>query len=119
MIAMIFEYWMNEDDDVGSDYTETSTRMRELVAEIDGFREVERFESTADPGKYVTIGFFDDEEAVTRWRTLPEHRKAQTLGRSRFFTNYRLRMAEVVRDYGPDQRGQAPADSNEYHTSHV
>lgn len=80
-----------------------------------GFRGVERFESCATPGKFVAIGVFDDEDAVTRWRNRPEHRRVQGLGRARLFVDYRLRMAEVTRDYGPHNRKEAPNDSRIAH----
>lgn len=111
---MIFEYWMSNHG-VQDEYTATSAGLRCELAEFAGFRAVERFESCGEPGKFVAIGFFDDEAAVTRWRNHPTHRAAQELGRNRFFTDYRLRMAEVIRDYGPDQRASAPADSNRHH----
>ncbi len=116
MIAMIFEFWFDQNSpDIYHEYLDTSTELRTYLADLEGFRGVERFESTTEPGKFVAVGFFDDEEAVTEWRNRPEHRQVQALGRSRLFTNYRLRMAEVVRDYGPDDRDQAPADSRAAH----
>jgi heme-degrading monooxygenase HmoA len=54
------------------------------------------------------LSFFRDEAAVTAWREHAEHRIAQTRGRGGIFVDYRLRVAEVVRDYGPDDRAQAP-----------
>ena len=61
------------------------------------------------------LGFFEDERAVAEWRNRPEHRRAQALGRDRLFSRYRLRMARVTRDYGSDDRHQAPADSRAHH----
>jgi len=113
VIVMIFEFWIRPDQAVLADYTAMSSDLRILLAHIDGFRGVERFESSSEPGRFVAIGFFDDEDAVTRWRNDPLHRHAQRLGRSRFFSDYRLRMAHVVRDYGPNSRRTAPADSNQ------
>lgn len=115
MMAMIFEFWMNRDETVSDEYLATSFQLRKVLAGFDGFAGVERFESCSEPGKFVAIGFFDDEATVSRWRMTPEHRRAQQLGRSRYFTNYRLRMAELVRDYGPADRSEAPTDSNDYH----
>lgn len=116
MIAMIFEFWMNPDDDVVLDeYQAESGKLRELLPGIDGFEEIERFESLGEPGKFVAIGFFRDEEAVTRWRNTPQHRRVQALGRNRLFTHYRLRMAEVTRDYDRNHRTQAPTDSRQFH----
>lgn len=113
---MIFEFWLDPDDDTTRDeYLTESTRLRELLPSVDGFLGIERYASEAEPGKYVAIGFFRDESAVEAWRNTPAHRRAQALGRSRFFTNYRLRMATVVRDYGPDDRRQAPVDSRRAH----
>jgi heme-degrading monooxygenase HmoA len=39
------------------------------------------------------------------------HRNAQAAGRERIFEDYRLRIAEVARDYGMTRRDEAPADS--------
>jgi heme-degrading monooxygenase HmoA len=116
VIAMIFEFWMDPtNDDLFDEYSATSAELRSALAEIDGFGGVERFQSCTEPGKFVAVGFFDDEAAVAQWRNHPAHRHAQELGRSRYFTNYRLRMAELVRDYGPHTRADAPTDSNAHH----
>jgi heme-degrading monooxygenase HmoA len=63
----------------------------------------------------VAIGFFRDEDAVTAWRNNDHHRRVQALGRERLFIGYRLRMAQVTRDYGRDDRAEAPADSRAFH----
>lgn len=52
-----------------------------------------------------------DEEAVNRWRQQADHRRAQHKGRSEIFQDYRLRVAEVLRDYTIDKRSEAPADA--------
>lgn len=113
MIAMIFEYWLNEEH--LNDYRQHSMLLRTLVNEIDGFISIERYRSESDPGKILALGFFRDEEAVQTWRNLPEHRRAQALGRQLFYTDYRLRMANVTRDYGMWHREQVPDDSRTIH----
>jgi len=112
MIAMIFEFWLNEAH-IGA-YSKHSAHMRELVDTIDGFISVERYRSEFDSNKILALGFFRDEEAVSAWRNHVDHQRAQDLGRQRYYTDYRLRMAEVVRDYGLHQREQAPSQQ---HTS--
>jgi heme-degrading monooxygenase HmoA len=113
---MIFEYRFDPDDDAAyQEYLAESARLRELLPTIDGFEGVERYTSDREPRSFVAIGYFRDEAAVAAWRNAPAHRRAQTLGRSRFFTDYRLRMAEVIRDYGPADREEAPADSRRVH----
>ncbi len=116
MIVMIFEYWLNEDH--LDDYIQHATTLRQLVNEVDGFISIERYTSTSDPKKILVLGFFRDEEAVGAWRNIAEHRQAQLLGRQLFFTDYRLRMADVSRDYGMKDREQVPEDSRSIHDNH-
>jgi heme-degrading monooxygenase HmoA len=106
MIAVIFEFWP-KDGQTGR-YLDLAAEMRREVEGIDGFISVERFESIYEKGKYVSLSFWRDERAVKAWREQLHHRAVQGLGRSEIFANYRLRVAEVLRDYGPDDRTQAP-----------
>jgi heme-degrading monooxygenase HmoA len=52
---------------------------------------------------------------VARWRQVEDHRRAQDAGRKAIFEDYRLRVASVLRDYGMNERGEAPADSRAVH----
>jgi heme-degrading monooxygenase HmoA len=52
---------------------------------------------------------------VAEWRRLDAHRAAQARGRNGVFADYRLRVASVIRDYGMDDRAQAPEDSRVIH----
>lgn len=113
MIVVIFELWPGPGQH--GRYFELAAALHEKLQAIDGFLSVERFESVNEAGKYVSLSFWRDEAAVLAWRTLPAHRDAQKQGRGHLFLDYRLRIAEVTRDYGPAVRTQAPADSNHYH----
>lgn len=113
MIVMVFEFEVEPTE--YESYLLEAADLRPHLSQIDGFLSVERFESQAVKGRFVAIGYFRDEEAVANWRNLPAHRRAQALGRKRFFTSYRLVMAEVLRDYTHDMRGAAPADSKLAH----
>jgi heme-degrading monooxygenase HmoA len=119
VVAMIFEFWFDpERPDIYEEYLRESADVRRRLAEFDGFLGVERFQSTADPNKFVAIGFFADEDAVKDWRRAPEHRRVQALGRTRLFSRYRLCMADVTRDYDSGDRRQARPDSLEWHANH-
>jgi len=83
---------------------------RELQA-VDGFISIERFESLSQPGKLLSLSFWRDEAAISAWRNLANHRAAQRAGREHLFDDYRLRVAEVLRDYGMNDRAMAPEDS--------
>jgi heme-degrading monooxygenase HmoA len=61
----------------------------------------------------LSLSFWRDEQAVKAWRNTEEHRLAQKAGRDGIFSGYRLRIAHVVRDYGMNERDEAPEDSRE------
>lgn len=110
MIAVIFE--VRPADATGREfYVDLAARLRPALERIDGFLSVERFESLSEPGKILSLSFWRDEEAIARWRNLEAHRAAQAEGRGGLFADYRLRIAEVARDYGLNDRIQAPPDS--------
>jgi len=113
MIAVIFEVMIHPDRK--SDYLDMAALMRPLVDEIDGFISVERFQSLTNPDKLLSLAFFRDEAAIAEWRSLEKHRIAQSAGRSGIFTDYHLRIAHVIRDYGMFDREEAPKDSQAKH----
>ncbi|MBG6172515.1 heme-degrading monooxygenase HmoA [Labrenzia sp. EL_208] len=113
MIAVIFEVIPHADKK--QNYVDTAAEIRPLLEEIDGFVSVERFQSLSDPEKLLSVSFFRDEEALNEWRRLTAHRKAQQIGRTSYFKDYRLRVAHVLRDYGMDDREAAPSDSLAVH----
>ena len=76
-----------------------------------GFVSIERFQSLTHPHKLLSLSMWRDEEAVARWRKLDAHREVQHMGREQVFSDYRLRIAAVLRDYGMRDRAQAPSDS--------
>lgn len=113
MIAIIFEVVPKEG--MTDPYLDMAAEMRPLAEGIDGFISVERFQSLTNPGKLLSISFWRDEASVDEWRRLAQHRSAQAHGRNRFFEDYRLRVAGVIRDYGMHARDEAPADSRALH----
>ncbi|MBI1396538.1 MAG: antibiotic biosynthesis monooxygenase [Betaproteobacteria bacterium] len=106
MIAVIFEVWPSEGR--LQDYLDLAAGLRSELEKIDGFLSVERFTSLTNEGKYLSLSFWRDEEAVRAWRTHAEHRVAQASGRAGIFRDYRLRVASVMRDYGMQARDEAP-----------
>ncbi|MCH9809224.1 MAG: antibiotic biosynthesis monooxygenase [Alphaproteobacteria bacterium] len=113
MIAVIFEVTVKPER--RQDYLDIAAQLRRELESVDGFLSIERFQSLTDEGKLLSLSFFRDEEAVQAWRNLTLHRKAQKAGREQIFADYRLRVASVIRDYGMQDREQAPADSREEH----
>lgn len=113
MIAVIFEVIPAEEK--RNDYFDIAAQLRPELEKISGFISVERFQSVNDPKKFLSLSFWKDEASVTLWRNIELHRMAQKEGRKSIFNNYRLRVAQVLRDYGMTEREQAPDDSKLIH----
>jgi heme-degrading monooxygenase HmoA len=113
VVVVIFEVWPAEGRT--AEYFDIAASLRGELERIDGFVSIERFESVSTPGKFVSISFWRDEDAVRRWRNVEGHRHAQARGRAGIFADYRLRVASVIRDYGMQTRDEAPADSRAVH----
>lgn len=111
MIAVIFEVEPARPDR----YFDIATDLKPQLERMPGFLSVERFESLTTPGRFLSLSFWADEDAVLAWRNTPEHRAAQAEGRGGVFADYRLRVAHVLRDYGMVARAEAPADSRDTH----
>lgn len=113
MIAVIFE--VSPCEAHRQEYLDTAAELRPLLDGIDGFLSIERFQSLVEPARVLSLSFWRDEEAIAQWRTLEAHRAAQVRGRAGVFADYRLRVAQVIRDYGMSRRDEAPADSRRAH----
>lgn len=113
MIAVIFEFTPAEGR--FAEYMDLVGELRADLAKAEGFISLERFESITSKGKFVSLQFWRDEESVRKWRNIKKHRAAQAKGRGGIFASYRLRIAQVVRDYTMDERGEAPEDSVKVH----
>ena len=90
MLAVIFE--LEPVAERKQEYLDFAAQLASELTHIDGFISIERFESLSQPGKL-----------------------AQHAGRDGIFSDYRLRVASVIRDYGLRQRDEAPDDSKGFH----
>ena len=114
MIAVIFEVLLHPEG--RQEYLNIAATLRSELEHIDGFISIERFESLSVPGKLLSLSFWRDEDAVCRWRNVEMHRRAQESGRNGIFADYRLRIGAVLRDYGLNDRREAPIDSANFHS---
>ncbi|HSN21992.1 MAG TPA: antibiotic biosynthesis monooxygenase [Usitatibacter sp.] len=113
MVVVIFEVWPAPGRK--PEYLDIAARLKPELEQVDGFISVERFQSLTDEGKILSLSFWRDEAAVQAWRNTGNHRRAQAKGRGGVFSDYRLRVASVARDYGMKERAQAPRDSRAVH----
>jgi len=113
MIAVIFEVQPRADQQQA--YLDAAAALRPQLEKVPGFISIERFASLTNPHKLLSLSLWQDLESVAAWRNAEAHRAIQAAGRQRIFADYRLRVAEVLRDYGMNERDQAPVDSQRAH----
>ena len=108
MIAVIFEF--TPADGRFTDYKKLAEGLGEDVARIHGFVSIERFQSISDPGRFVSLSFWRDEESVRRWRNLQQHREARR-GAAACSALTGCACARCCATTGMEKRGEAPRDS--------
>lgn len=88
-------------------YLQFAAELKPLLADIDGFIDIERFQSLTTDGKILSLSWWRDEEAVRRWKQNVFHQAAQAEGRASIFSFYRIRVAQLVREYSSETGGHA------------
>ena len=96
-VAVVFTS-LRTDGDNG--YAVMSERMDQLAAEQPGYL---GRESARDPDGVagITVSYWVDEDAARDWKQVAEHLVAQERGQEVWYSDYRVRVASVLREYGP------------------
>lgn len=105
MIAVIFEAKAAPAHQAR--YLQLAAELKPLLADIDGFIDIERFQSLTTEGKILSLSWWRDEEAVRSWKQNVFHQAAQAEGRESIFVYYRIRVAQLVREYSSETGGHA------------
>lgn len=111
MLAVIFE--VKPSLEGKQEYLTIAGQLKKFLEDREGFISIERFQSLVDEEKILSLSFWENEQAIKSWRNEFEHRMAQQRGKQVLFESYRIRVAQVVRDYSHIERSQAPADSKQ------
>jgi heme-degrading monooxygenase HmoA len=98
MFAVIFE--VNPKPEQWETYLGYAKTLRPELERIDGFIDNERFASLCRPGWVLSLSIWRDEKAVIRWRTFAPHHEVQQKGRNEVFSDYHLRVGEIIADNG-------------------
>ncbi|MEN3301127.1 antibiotic biosynthesis monooxygenase [Pseudonocardia sp.] len=93
-VAVIFTS-LRSDGDRG--YSAMADAMAALAREQPGYLGVE----SAREGVGITVSYWRDEHAARAWKDVAAHLVAQRRGRDVWYSDYRVRVAQVLREYGP------------------
>ncbi len=94
MVVVVFRSRLSAE--AGDDYSEMAAEMLATAKEMPGFVEFKSFKS--DDGERVSLVYWQDHETMAAWRNHPRHRVAQSSGRSKWYTSYRIEVADIVRE---------------------
>ena len=86
-------------------YGAMAQRMDELAALQPGYLGVE----SAREGLGITVSYWRDLASIRAWKANVEHLLAQQTGQSTWYSDYRVRVARVERDYGLADSFTAPS----------
>ncbi|MBX3441407.1 MAG: antibiotic biosynthesis monooxygenase [Planctomyces sp.] len=88
--AVIFTSQRTPSDD---GYEALAERMLELASQQPGFLGVDAVRDAS--GRGMTASYWTDLESIRRWRNQAQHRMAQALGRSGWYSEYEIRICRV------------------------
>lgn len=96
MVVVVFRSRLSADPEAQAEYAQWAGRMSELARGMPGYLSHKGF--TAPDGERVTIVEFESEEAMRAWSRHADHVAAKKLGRSRFYSEYRIQVCTVQRE---------------------
>ena len=95
-------------------YLDLAASLKPELEMIGGCRFIDRFRSLTQENLLLSYQIWQDEGALTAWRAHAHHHDVQTIGRARVFSDYRIRVAQVIHEAKPGQPASQPARRTPY-----
>jgi heme-degrading monooxygenase HmoA len=106
VIALFFE--VKPKPDQVQRYLDTAAALKPALDASGGCLFIDRFKSRQRDGWLLSYQIWQDEASMVRWRVNGSHHHAQSAGRTVVFDDYRLRVAQIVRDEVPGKPAWQP-----------
>ena len=78
-----------------AEYNQMAEEMERLAAEQPGFLGIES--ARDESGFGITVSYWKDEASIAAWKAHARHREAQSAGKTRWYADFKLRVARVER----------------------
>ncbi|NIY46356.1 antibiotic biosynthesis monooxygenase family protein [Cedecea colo] len=101
MIAVLFE--ADAIPEQQERYFQLAAELKPLLENVEGFISIERFQSLNTQEKILSLSWWENEESILNWKKNLQHQAAQAEGRKTVFSFYRIRVAQVLRDYSSEK----------------
>ncbi len=96
MIGLFFEVQTREGH--RDQYLNLAASLRPELDAIGGCLFIDRFRSLTRDNLLLSYQIWQDEAALTAWRVHGQHHKVQEIGREKVFSDYRIRIAQVIHE---------------------
>lgn len=97
MIAVLFEATASPEKK--DRYFQLAAQLKPLLSDIDGFVSIERFQSTTNPDKFISLSWWEHEDAIKHWKQNVQHKLAQNEGKTSIFSSYKINILTSIREY--------------------
>jgi heme-degrading monooxygenase HmoA len=101
MIALFFEVQTRPGH--RDQYLDLAASLRPALDAMGGCLFIDRFSSLTRKDLLLSYQIWQDEAAMTAWRVHGYHHEVQTIGREKVFSDYRIRIAQVIHEERPGQ----------------
>ena len=101
MIALFFEVQTRPGH--RDQYLDLAASLKPDLAAMGGCLFIDRFSSLTRKDLLLSYQIWQDEAAMTAWRVHGYHHEVQTIGREKVFSDYRIRIAQVIHEERPDK----------------
>src|SRR5436305_3360984 len=95
-------------------YLDLAASLKPELESMWGCLFIDRFRSLTRENLLLSYQIWQDEGALTAWRAHAHHHDVQTIGRERVFSDYRIRVAQVIHEARPGQPAWQPARRTPY-----
>ncbi len=76
-----------------AEYVETAQRLRDLALSDYGCLE---FTACTENDQEIAISYWSSLDEIKAWHQNPEHRRAQALGKAKWYASYRVEVTKMV-----------------------
>lgn len=101
MIALFFEVQTRPGH--RDQYLDLAASLRPALDANGGCLFIDRFSSLTRENLLLSYQIWQDEGAMTAWRVHGYHHEVQTKGREKVFSDYRIRIAQVIHEERPEK----------------
>ena len=84
-------------------YLDLAASLKPALEAMGGCLFIDRFRSLTRENLLLSYQIWRDEGALTAWRAHAYHHEVQTIGREEVFSDYRIRVAQVIHEARPGQ----------------